>query len=248
MLNHLLNTYPKVAFIETDCGQPEFTPPGLVSFNLVDQPVFGPPFTHLRYLLCSSFSSSRKPELSYFIGTPTPKDDPEAYLEAIASLIRYAEMKVSGMGSIIPIVINTHGWLHGMGMMMLQELIEKVGLNTPLPNNKFLPTDLVQITKPRSDGEKSDFVLSSSNLTSPNLSFVFSDEQVGSAIVTSYSSILQHTTEANDKPHCFFHSIQRAHTGTPNQVTEPRESRYHRLLSYFNVCSLSSIWTPIYLM
>ena len=32
---------PKVAYIESDVGQSEFTPCGLVSLNILDSPIFG---------------------------------------------------------------------------------------------------------------------------------------------------------------------------------------------------------------
>lgn len=59
-INSMLNHHPVVAYIEADCGQPEFTPPGLVSFHLIDTPVFGPPFTHLRY--CQNIDDSNEKE------------------------------------------------------------------------------------------------------------------------------------------------------------------------------------------
>jgi polynucleotide 5'-kinase involved in rRNA processing len=39
--------YPHVVFLDTDLGQPEFTPAGLVSLHVISSPVFGPSFMHL---------------------------------------------------------------------------------------------------------------------------------------------------------------------------------------------------------
>jgi polynucleotide 5'-hydroxyl-kinase GRC3/NOL9 len=36
-----------VVFLDTDLGQPEFTPAGLVSLHVISSPVFGPSFMHL---------------------------------------------------------------------------------------------------------------------------------------------------------------------------------------------------------
>ena len=43
LVNSLLNSNQVVAYLEGDCGQPEFTPPGSVSLVFVDSVVVGPP-------------------------------------------------------------------------------------------------------------------------------------------------------------------------------------------------------------
>lgn len=48
MVNKLLNKIEKVAYIDLDVGQPEFTISGCVSVTLVDKPLLGPNYTHLR--------------------------------------------------------------------------------------------------------------------------------------------------------------------------------------------------------
>jgi len=39
--------YSHVVYLDTDLGQPEFTPAGLVSLHVISSPVFGPSFMHL---------------------------------------------------------------------------------------------------------------------------------------------------------------------------------------------------------
>ena len=41
ILNRLLSGYRRVAFLECDVGQTEFSPPGLVSLTVLNQQVFG---------------------------------------------------------------------------------------------------------------------------------------------------------------------------------------------------------------
>ena len=36
-----LSRYQNVGFLDTDVGQPELTPPGLLSFHLLDKPIAG---------------------------------------------------------------------------------------------------------------------------------------------------------------------------------------------------------------
>lgn len=48
IVNELLNDYEKVVFIDLDPGQSEFTICGCVSATIVDAPVFGPNYAHLK--------------------------------------------------------------------------------------------------------------------------------------------------------------------------------------------------------
>lgn len=49
LVNRLLRTHSHVLYLESDLGQPEFTPPGMLSLSLLDAPQFGPAFSHLGY-------------------------------------------------------------------------------------------------------------------------------------------------------------------------------------------------------
>jgi polynucleotide 5'-hydroxyl-kinase GRC3/NOL9 len=48
LVNRLLNYHKFVIYIDTDLGQPEFTPSGMMSLSILESPVFGPPFSHIR--------------------------------------------------------------------------------------------------------------------------------------------------------------------------------------------------------
>lgn len=85
--------------METDVGQPEFTPPGLVSLNIVSSPLFGPPFTHLTF-----------PLSAYFVGDVTPKDAVMLYVRTVLKL--YDEY-LQERDIRLPLIINTHGWVKG---------------------------------------------------------------------------------------------------------------------------------------
>ena len=41
LVNSLLSRYQRVAFLECDVGQTEFTPPGIVSLTIIDTPILG---------------------------------------------------------------------------------------------------------------------------------------------------------------------------------------------------------------
>ncbi len=96
--NHLLSIHSKVAYLDCDVGQPEFSPCGMVSLHLISDPLLGPQFTH-----------PLQPDFAQFIGSTSPKQDPDSYMNALMELIgRYRSRY-----SMIPLVVNTSGWTRG---------------------------------------------------------------------------------------------------------------------------------------
>ncbi|TEB24439.1 hypothetical protein FA13DRAFT_1669430 [Coprinellus micaceus] len=132
LLNKLLETYERVAFLECDLGQSEFTPGGMVALNLISRPIFGPPFTH-----------PTLPVAAHYIGSSTPRSSPSHYLEAIQALLQVYRLEIQtpsderlaqeggpGMDSaqkiqhIIPLIVNTMGWSKGLGSDLNQKIEE----------------------------------------------------------------------------------------------------------------------------
>nr|CCA14231.1 conserved hypothetical protein [Albugo laibachii Nc14] len=114
LINQLLSEHPVVAFLDTDLGQPELTPPGLVSLHGLTTPLLGPGFTTMRM-----------PLRSYFCGNNNPSNDPLYYLKAVKNLLQ-VYMKNWGSQQSIPLVINTDGWIKSMGHDLLCNIIEEV--------------------------------------------------------------------------------------------------------------------------
>ncbi|KAI0366250.1 hypothetical protein BV20DRAFT_665380 [Pilatotrama ljubarskyi] len=118
LLNKLLSRFRRVAYLECDLGQSEFTPGGMVSLNVVEQPLFGPTFTHPSI-----------PFAAHFTGATSPKTSPSHYLDSIQALVQQYEIDVRNAvldedgveeddgrtGSSIPLVVNTMGWTRGLG-------------------------------------------------------------------------------------------------------------------------------------
>ena len=102
------------AYLDTDIGQTEFTPPGFVSLVLLHttEPMLGPalPFW-------------RKPVLSYYLGDVSPRDMPNMYTAAIFKLIEYYQNTLSPSHHRLPLVVNTQGWVKGMGLELLNRII-----------------------------------------------------------------------------------------------------------------------------
>ncbi|RUS17575.1 hypothetical protein BC937DRAFT_89790 [Endogone sp. FLAS-F59071] len=131
-------SHPRIAFVEADVGQSEFSPQGIVSLHVLDRPVLGPPFTHPHIA----------PHRSFFVGTTSPRDDPDYYLACLGELIEvwkreFAEEEENGgvedeeegrmeRGKRVPLLINTHGWIKGLGYDLLLHL-----LSCALPTHVF---------------------------------------------------------------------------------------------------------------
>ncbi|KAJ3544189.1 hypothetical protein NM688_g5769 [Phlebia brevispora] len=128
LLNNLTTRYRKVAFLECDLGQSEFTPGGMVALNIVSTPAFGPPFTHPSI-----------PYQAHYIGSTSPRNCPSLYVEAITALVQTynAEVQHAPAGTedtsdarisdIIPLVVNMMGWTKGLGADLssrIQEIVE----------------------------------------------------------------------------------------------------------------------------
>ncbi|KAJ7224320.1 hypothetical protein GGX14DRAFT_649599 [Mycena pura] len=144
LLNHLLCRYRNVAFLECDLGQSEFTPGGLVALNIINSPIFGPPFTHPTI-----------PNFAHYLGTTTPKQSPSQYLTSIQSLVETYHLEVRTPADIdcegdtrisdtIPLVANMMGWTKGLGADLMRRIEELVQ-----------PTDIFAIEPPSSESHSS---------------------------------------------------------------------------------------------
>ncbi|KAJ3403333.1 Polynucleotide 5'-hydroxyl-kinase nol9 [Chytriomyces hyalinus] len=111
-VNRLLSKYTQVAFLDCDLGQPEFTVSGQVSLHVLRDPILGPAFTHIK-----------QPLQSCYLGATSPKNDPDWYISCIVELWRVYLAKV---GRAVPLVINTDGWVKGMGFDLLVHALKQI--------------------------------------------------------------------------------------------------------------------------
>lgn len=116
MVNSLLNCCNEVAYLECDIGQSEFTPSGMVSLHVISSPLLGPSFTHLQM-----------PYRSFFIGATTPKQNPDYYLNCINELYKTYMLEIAHKSpSYTPLIINTHGWVRGIGFDLLIQILQNI--------------------------------------------------------------------------------------------------------------------------
>ncbi|KAL1680276.1 hypothetical protein EV122DRAFT_288973 [Schizophyllum commune] len=131
LVNKQLEKYRRVALLECDIGQSEYTPAGMIALNVISRPVFGPPFTH-----------PTLPYRAHYIGETTPKSSPAHYLAAIEALVETYRLDLQtpaldeddeedGDGENdsderitehIPLIVNTMGWTKGLGGDLLRRV------------------------------------------------------------------------------------------------------------------------------
>ncbi|KYN38311.1 Polynucleotide 5'-hydroxyl-kinase NOL9 [Trachymyrmex septentrionalis] len=102
LINSLLGTSKKVVLIDVDPGQAECTPPGCISYSLIEEPLMGPNFTHLK-----------APVYQLFIDDVDVSRCVTRYLEGIKMLIE--KLKECPILSRLPIVVNTMGFTKSLG-------------------------------------------------------------------------------------------------------------------------------------
>lgn len=110
--NSSLQAYRQVIMMDLDCGQTEFMPPGSVSARIITTPLLGPPFTHVGTA-----------DLAYFVGAASPSEDYIYYMKCVSSLIDVAMQRFRGN---TPIIINTMGWITGLGLHLLQYVLQYI--------------------------------------------------------------------------------------------------------------------------
>lgn len=104
-----------VALLDTDPGQPEYTPPGLVSLLQVQKPNFSPAFTH-------ATGDGTDALRSHAIGWISPDRDVDHYLACLKDLIATYRARCPHL----PLVVNTAGWILGSGLEILKILTQEI--------------------------------------------------------------------------------------------------------------------------
>ncbi|XP_012221551.2 polynucleotide 5'-hydroxyl-kinase NOL9 [Linepithema humile] len=101
LINSLLRT-TKVVLVDVDPGQAECTPASCISYSLIEEPLMGPNFTHLK-----------TPVYQLFLDEVNIASCVIRYLEGIKMLIE--RLKGCPVLSCLPIVVNTMGFVRNLG-------------------------------------------------------------------------------------------------------------------------------------
>ena len=117
-INRLLAVTDSIMVLDCDAGQPEFSPPGLLTLSEIRHPVLSPPHLHM----------AAKHVGASFFGQTTSKADPTLYLSMITALLQqYTQIvneRHAGNGTKLPLLINTDGWVKGLGSHILTTLLD----------------------------------------------------------------------------------------------------------------------------
>ena len=121
--NALVSRRGACAWLDLDCGQPELTAPGLVSLTYLRQPLLGAPQTHQ----ASGAEFVGAPQATFsasFVGDVSPQSDPDAY---VRGALRCVDAWKALGDARPPMVINTSGWVKGLGLELTEEVLRAVG-------------------------------------------------------------------------------------------------------------------------
>eukprot|EP00163_Fabomonas_tropica_P002893 TRINITY_DN1234_c0_g1_i2.p1 TRINITY_DN1234_c0_g1~~TRINITY_DN1234_c0_g1_i2.p1 ORF type:complete len:621 (+),score=88.80 TRINITY_DN1234_c0_g1_i2:369-2231(+) len=112
-VNRLLKVSPRVVLVDTDLGQPELGPPGYLSAYMVSRPLT--PCTFINQSFAEPMPGS------CYLGAVSAKNDPKSYQTVMESILSSVLPLCTGTSqtSAIPIIINTHGWVQGVGRDLL---------------------------------------------------------------------------------------------------------------------------------
>ncbi|PHH59587.1 hypothetical protein CDD81_2852 [Ophiocordyceps australis] len=106
-----------VAVLDLDPGQPEYSPPGTLSLVHVTRPNLGAPFTH-----ASLDDEAFKIVRCHALATVNPASSTELYAECAMDLYTFYRQTLRNC----PLLINTSGWVLGLGLELLLEVIGKI--------------------------------------------------------------------------------------------------------------------------
>jgi polynucleotide 5'-hydroxyl-kinase GRC3/NOL9 len=110
--------WSSVMVLDLDPGQPEYSPPGVISLCKITAPNLSPPFCH------PTLATTEGQQLrAHAIASATPAFDPAHYIECVVDLFNYYRR---GPDAKLPLVVNTPGWIQGTGLDILAELITAI--------------------------------------------------------------------------------------------------------------------------
>ena len=127
----------KVAFIELDPGQPEFSPPGELSLVLLQSCILGPPFTH------PTVSGGDAVVRAHHFGYLSPKEDIDHYYRCALDLYNHYQHLARSHGPC-PLIVNCSGWIQGSGFEILANLIRNLSLTDVIYMSTSGPEEVIE--------------------------------------------------------------------------------------------------------
>ncbi|CAM2723891.1 unnamed protein product [Rotaria socialis] len=114
-LDHINSTFG-LTYFDCDIGQCEFTIGGCLSYTDIETPLLGPPCSHIK-------SNAKSDRLLYY-GFVSPQPAPVRYLQYVNRLRQLWNIDHKNANKKRSmIVVNTMGWVTGLGLELLKEKI-----------------------------------------------------------------------------------------------------------------------------
>ena len=207
-----------VAILDLDCGQAELSPPGMLTLTIISKPLLSDPPVHMVCDgSCDHYGSQSnndedciKHEAAYFFGDITSKADPDTYIQMASQLMRrynqHQEQAKQEYGSDnnIPLLVNTDGWVKGLGYEILSAIIGVVN-----------PGHIIQI-----------------NGSTKAKTFDMSPSNSGS-LIHVIQSFDESSLPALDDDNRSCRSTDSRNSSTGPLLASSSDHRIHRLCSYF---------------
>ena len=126
----------RVAFIDLDPGQPEFSPPGELSLVILQSCILGPPFTH------PTVSVGNAVVRAHHFGYLSPKEDIDHYYRCALDLYNHYQHLARSHGPC-PLIVNCSGWIQGSGFEILANLITNLSLTDVIYMSTSGPEEVI---------------------------------------------------------------------------------------------------------
>ena len=213
--NRILSLQQPVAILDLDCGQAELSPPGMLTLTIISKPLLSDPPVHMVCGgSCDHYGSRSnnadedciKHEAAYFFGDITSKADPDTYIQMASQLMRrYNQLQVKQKhgSNNIPLLVNTDGWVKGLGYEILSAIIGVVN-----------PGHVIQIN---GNTKAKTFDMSPSN----------------SGLIHVIQSFDESSLPALDDDNRSCRSMDSRNSSTGPLLASSSDHRIHRLCAYF---------------
>lgn len=128
--------FNRVAFIDLDPGQPEFSPSGELSLVMLRSCTLGPPFTH------PMVSDENKVIRAHHYGYLSPKEDLIHQRNCALDLYNHYQ-QLARSHAPFPLVVNCSGWIQGSGLDLLTNLTRTLRLTDVIYMSTSGPEEVV---------------------------------------------------------------------------------------------------------
>lgn len=222
IINRTLQT-SEVAILDLDSGQPELSPPGMLTLTVLKRPLLSDPPMNMVVGGCNTHNDDEvfHHEAAYFFGDVTSKSDPDTFIQMASQLMQQYEKLIAEKEPPIPLIVNTDGWVKGFGYEILSAIIGAIN-----------PGHVVQIlgsTKAKSFDMSSHVVLPGDCVGSNRKGL----QQRHVHVVQSYDggTIAEH--DDGNKSRRMSENSGYAESTTGTLLATASDHRTHRLCAYF---------------